>query len=254
MINNKFFRNNVSFTLILINVVIYLFQIAVPKITTTFMLTSNIVWQQPWTLITAMFLHGSFSHLLFNMYALLLFGPLIERKIGKKRFLILYFVAGFFASLAALYYPAALGASGAIMGVLGMVIMLFPDLKVLFFFIVPMSMRTAGIIFALMDLFGFFAGGSGVAHLSHLAGLSIGLIYGFYLIHKKREFQTKFTSGNSFFSKKNSFSNFKSSSSLGKSSSNSSRTSKSNFSNSSSGETIELTKDDLDKYYKYGKL
>ena len=208
------------------------------------MLTSALVWQQPWTLITAMFLHGSFSHLLFNMYALLLFGPLVERKIGKKRFLILYFVAGLVASFAALYYPAALGASGAIMGVLGMVIMLFPRMRVLFFFIVPMSMRTAGIIFAAIDLFGFFAGGTGVAHLAHLGGLAIGIAYGFYLLRKAKSFTFKFTAkphvhdSNVHVHK-------------------TSTRSKNSFSDDlppSYEQTIELTKDDLDEYYKYGKL
>jgi membrane associated rhomboid family serine protease len=233
----KFFQNNVSFTLILINVVIFLFQSFVPKITEQFMLTSAIVWQQPWTLITAMFLHGSFAHLLFNMYALLLFGPLVERKIGKKRFLLLYFAAGLLASLAALYYPAALGASGAIMGILGMVIMLFPKMRVLFFFVVPMSMRTAGIIFAFIDLLGFFTGGSGVAHLAHLAGLALGLGFGYYLLSKKKSFTSKFTAN----------------SSTGNPSVHIHKP-KSNHVSSSYEKTIELTKDDLDSYYKYGKL
>lgn len=234
-------NTSASLTLIIINVVIYLFQIAIPKITEMFKLTSAIVWHQPWTLVTAMFLHGSFSHLLFNMYALLLFGPLVERKIGVKRFLVLYFVSGIVASLAALYYPSALGASGAIMGVLGMVIMLFPDLRVLFFFVIPMSMRTAGIIFAAIDLLGFFAGGSSVAHLAHLAGLAVGIGYGYYLLTKKKKFIFNFTA--------------KSNPSGPEYSSVRSRTQKSSAnSNSSYEQTIELTKDDIDNYYKYGKL
>ncbi len=204
-----------------------------------------------------MFLHGSFTHLLFNMYALLLFGPLVEKKIGKTRFIIAYFVSGLIASFAALYYPSALGASGAIMGILGLVIMLFPDLKVLFFFIVPMSMRTAGIVFAVLDLVGFFAGGSSVAHLSHLAGLSVGVIYGYYLIYKKKLFVKNFTSPNS--SSRGGFSFSFGSKSFGSNS----FSSRSNFNKSSFRskpkstsyeDTIELTKDDLDNFYKYGNL
>lgn len=244
MQTKRFFQNNVSLTLIIINVLVFIFQSIIPSITKNFMLTSALVWQQPWTLITAMFLHGSFSHLLFNMYALLLFGPLVERKIGKKRFLILYFVAGLIASFAALYYPAALGASGAIMGLLGMVIMLFPDMRVLFFFIIPMSMRTAGIVFAAMDLLGFFAGGTGVAHLAHLGGLAVGIAYGFYLLKQKKSFVFKFTSKPYVNNPRTHI--YKTFTSSKKSSSDDVPP--------SYDQTIELTKDDLDQYYKYGKL
>lgn len=243
MQTKRFFQNNVALTLIIINVFVYILQVIIPSITKNFMLTSALVWQQPWTLITTMFLHGSFTHLLFNMYALLLFGPLVERKIGHKRFLILYFVAGLVASFAALYYPAALGASGAIMGVLGMVIMLFPDMRVLFFFIVPMTMRTAGIIFAAFDLLGFFAGGTGVAHLAHLGGLAVGLVYGAYLLRQKKSFVFKFAKARvgshkaKVYKTSNRFKKFSSADM-----------------SPSYEQTIELTKDDLDEYYKYGKL
>ena len=247
MFSNKVFNNNKSFFLVLVNTFIFVLQAVIPGFTKMFVLSSNMVLQKPWTLLTTMFLHGNFSHLLFNMYALILFGPLVERKIGSKRFLFAYFLSGIVASFAALYYPSALGASGAIMGIIGLVIMLFPDLKVLFFFIVPMSMRTAGIIFALIDVFGFFAGSSGVAHLAHLAGLSVGLIYGYYLIYYNKATVLRRGSKNSFFAFKKYFSKNDSRSSF------KSRKSRSNDF-SSYEETIELTKDDLDNFYKYGRL
>lgn len=236
----KFFQNNVSFTLILINIVMALLQVVIPGFTKFFVLDSSLVLLKPWTLITTMFLHGSFSHLLFNMYALLIFGPLVERKVGKTRFLLLYFLAGLVASLAALYYPSALGASGAIMGVIGMVIMFFPKMKVLFFFIVPMSMRTAGIIFAAIDLFGLFTNSGGVAHLAHLAGLAAGLLYGYYLLRQRKTFTMRFTA--------------KSASQPPHHSSSAGARKTSSGQRPSYEKTIELTKDDLDNYYKYGKL
>ena len=229
---STFIIKNASMALIGINVFIYLLQSFIPGFTELFVLKGAEVLSHPWTLVTAMFLHGGFTHLLFNMYALLLFGPLIEKKIGTKRFLILYFVAGLLASIAASYYPSALGASGAIMGVLGMVIILFPKLKVLFFFIIPMSMRTAGIVFALIDIFGFAFGGSNIAHLAHLAGLGVGLFYGIYLLKKHKSFTARFTAKASYTSthhtpvkKRKDYE-----------------------------QTIELTKDEVDEYFKYGRI
>jgi rhomboid protease GluP len=78
---------------------------------------------QYWRLFTAMFLHANLIHILFNMYALYLFGYLIEGTFGKGRFIAIYFVTGFLASVASYTFgsPAALGvgASGAIFGLLG---------------------------------------------------------------------------------------------------------------------------------------
>ena len=158
------------------------------------MLVPEDILSRPWTLLTSMFLHGSPAHLLFNMYALFIFGGLIEQRIGTSRFLGVYLFAGLFAGVLYSVFSSvpALGASGAIMAVLGLAIMLLPDLQVLFFFVIPMSLRTAGIIFAAIDIFGLFNPGSGIAHLAHLGGLFVGLVYGFYLVSKKKKLVAKF--------------------------------------------------------------
>ncbi|MBW2998936.1 rhomboid family intramembrane serine protease, partial [Candidatus Woesearchaeota archaeon] len=143
-----------------INALVYLIQLFVPKFNELFALDSSVVWSEPWRIITSMFMHSTMTlnHLLFNMYALFLFGTLIEQAIGTKRFLRLYFISGIVAGVVfSIFTPGvAVGASGAIMGILGITIMLFPKMKVLFFFVIPMSMRTAGIIFALIDILGMF--------------------------------------------------------------------------------------------------
>lgn len=188
-----------------------------------------------------MFLHGSFAHIAFNMYALIMFGPLILQRIGTKRFLYAYFGSGLIASLAYVVYTLfilgentpALGASGAIMGILGLVIMLLPQLKVLFFFIVPMSMRTAGIVFALIDIFGLFNPASGVAHIAHLGGLAVGLLYGWYFIRRKKEFAKIFVRAGPQQTTARAHSAAK---------------------KKKDEKTIELTKDDINSYFKYGKL
>jgi membrane associated rhomboid family serine protease len=158
--------------------------------TNTFALLSQDVLTRPWTLLTSMFLHANSMHLLFNMYALFIFGPLVELEIGPKNFLIMYLGAGLLAGIIfSIFNPtsAAIGASGAIMAVLGMMIMLFPHQRVLMFFVIPMSLRTAGIIFAAIDLLGFVSSANtGIAHVAHLAGLAVGVTYGYMLVKNKR--------------------------------------------------------------------
>lgn len=226
---------NVSSILIGINIFFFILQLVIPGFTEMFVLVSSEVLARPWILLTSMFLHGGFGHLLFNMYALLVFGPLIEQRIGTKRFLGVYFAAGLLGALAfTIFEPlsSALGASGAIMGIIGIVIMLLPKLKVLLFFAIPMSMRTAGILFALFDLVGFVGGGSGIAHVAHLGGLLIGVLYGWYLLSQKKSFTRRFTAKGPSRANRNR-----------------SRTSGKDYE-----KTIELKKDDLDDYYKYGRL
>ena len=195
MVGNKIltFRNAVT-PLIFINIFVFILQIVLGiEFTRNFMLVSQDLYIRPWILITSMFLHGGSMHLLFNMYALLIFGSLIEQRIGTKRFLLIYFLSGILAGFIPTY-EAALGASGAIMGIIGVTIMLMPDLPVLLFFFIPMSLRTAGIIFAVLDLFGMFTPiRTGIAHYSHLVGLVCGLLYGFYLLRKKKSFIHRFT-------------------------------------------------------------
>lgn len=182
-----------ALSLILINIFIFIIQLALgDSFTNMFLLHSADILSRPWILITSMFLHADLTHILFNMYALLVFGPLIEQRIGSKRFLFIYFLSGIFAAIiGSFFYSDALGASGAIMGILGVTIMLMPDMQVLFFFFIPMSLRTAGVIFALVDIFGIFVP-SGVANIAHLAGLAAGLLYGYYLLKKKKEFEERF--------------------------------------------------------------
>ena len=186
---------NASLIIIGINVAMFLLQNLLDEnFTRSLLLIPGDVFLRPWTLLSSMFLHSSPGHLLFNMYALLIFGGLIEQRIGTKRFVGIYLFAGIFAGLLYSVFSTspALGASGAIMSVLGLAIMLLPDLRVLFFFVIPMSLRTAGIIFAAIDIFGLFNPGSGIAHLAHLGGLFVGLVYGYYLIKKRASFNKRF--------------------------------------------------------------
>jgi membrane associated rhomboid family serine protease len=172
--------------LVIICVVVFIFQNIDTQITDQYALVSAAVFSAPWTLITSMFLHGSFEHLFYNMFALALFGTILERVIGGKKFLLLYFVAGIISGLGTLpFYEASIGASGAIFGVLGALGVLRPRMTVYISYI-PMPMAAAVILWAVGDIIGFFAP-SGVANAAHLFGVVFGLIVGFYLKDKYGE-------------------------------------------------------------------
>jgi uncharacterized protein len=197
--NNKSIYNYLPKTatapLLTINILFFIIQLFSNTFTELLILSTSDILTRPWIILTSMFLHGGAAHLFFNMYVLLIFGPLLESRIGSKRFLIAYFLSGIMAAIGySVMSPDAyaLGASGAMMGILGVTIMLLPNLGVLFFFIIPMSLRTAGIIIAIIDLIGLFNSGSGVAHWAHLYGLATGLIYGWYLLKQKKKFQSSF--------------------------------------------------------------
>jgi len=188
------FRKSIVLPLILINVGIYILQVALGGAFTNLFTVKRLdIIYAPWTLITSMFLHGSIWHIAINMWVLYMFGTLLESKIGTKRFILIYFISGILASIASNFvYDAALGASGAIMGVLGVCIILMPDLRVMLMFPpIPMSLQTAGILIAALDIFGLLPG---VAHAAHLGGLATGLVYGWMLKKKKHKFQKRFES------------------------------------------------------------
>ena len=180
--------------IIAVNVAVFMLQVFLGSVfTESFMLISSNILSRPWIIITSMFLHASFNHIFYNMYGLFLFGSVLEQRIGPKRFLFVYFLSGVFAAiLSSFFYERALGASGAIMGVIGALIVLMPELRLLFLFIVPMPLWFAGIIYALIDLFGVFFP-SGVGNIAHLAGMGLGLLYGLYLKKQKRRFDRKFS-------------------------------------------------------------
>lgn len=155
-------------------------------------------WWQP---ITHMFMHGGFWHIFFNMYTLFIFGVVVERIIGSKKFLLFYFICGlgaaglqmftqylemqsFLASdsqaamqgIIALKSTPTVGASGAIYGVLIGYAMLFPESRMtLLFPPVTLSAKWMVVIFAAIELFTGVAGwADGIAHFAHLGGMLIG--------------------------------------------------------------------------------
>ncbi|MFC2022780.1 rhomboid family intramembrane serine protease [Chloroflexota bacterium] len=156
-----------------------------PRIVTTLGLVPAIFWEQPWTIVTCMFIHSGVFHLIFNMLALYFFGGYFSRLVGDKRFLIVYFGGGIFGSILYLLlgepWSVAIGASGAIFALGGALAIMRPHLRVIIFPIfVPLPLWIAVIGgFILMSFL------PSVAWQAHLGGLLVGLAVGY--IFRRRE-------------------------------------------------------------------
>ncbi|MEO7065897.1 MAG: rhomboid family intramembrane serine protease [Rhodanobacter sp.] len=141
---------------------------------------------RPWQVVTYAFMHGSITHILFNMVALYMFGGAIEHTFGARNFIIYYFVCAIVAAFAQLvvvsyfthgFYPT-LGASGAIFGLLLAFGMLYPHEKVMLIFLpVPMPAWLFVIGYAAVELvMGVTGTEAGVAHFAHLGGMVGGIV------------------------------------------------------------------------------
>jgi membrane associated rhomboid family serine protease len=152
-----------------------------------FALTPINVLFMPWQILTSIFVHADFWHLFINMFVLFFFGNELERRLGGKRYLTVFFASGIAGSLAYLLYAfltnpfiPAMGASAAIFGVMGALAVIAPEIRVLIFpFPFPVSIKIAILLFAIYDLLLLpFSYSTGVAHIAHLAGLLVGLYLG----------------------------------------------------------------------------
>jgi membrane associated rhomboid family serine protease len=189
---NSFQRTTpVVLNLIIINALVWIAQIFLDK---TWGLTDKIALFpynsglfKPYQLVTHMFAHASydfrgivFFHILFNMYALWMFGTALEKVWGPKKFLFFYIICGLAAAVAQLFFSSspAVGASGAIMGLLAAFAYLFPNTE---FFIIPLPFPIKAkymvAVYAAIDLFGGLnKSADNVAHFAHLGGLVMGFI------------------------------------------------------------------------------
>jgi membrane associated rhomboid family serine protease len=163
------------------------------------LLPSAVIHGAIWQLVTYLFLHSlaSFTHILFNMLTLWMFGAPIEETWGTRRFLQYYFVCGIGAGICVVLVNLAfgnphqrvLGASGAIYGLLLAFGMMFPNQTVLLSFLFPIKAKYMVMIFGVIAFMSSFQGGSTVSNLAHLGGMLFGFIY------MKTQFGSR-TSGN----------------------------------------------------------
>ena len=160
---------------------------------------------RPYQFVTYMFMHGSFAHLFFNMFALWMFGNAIENAWGPKRFLIFYFVCGIGAGLTQelvqyiqlsdihnfqnvnlggrivpvedyLNMLTTVGASGAVYGILLAFGMMWPNSMIYLYFLIPIKTKWFVLIYGLLELFTGFSSIDNVAHFAHVGGMVFGLL------------------------------------------------------------------------------
>lgn len=212
--------------LVIINGLMFLAQITIK--TTPFGSLEDLfalhTWQsdlfQPWQFITHMFMHGDFGHLFFNMFALWMFGSILENVWGQKRFLTFYFICGLGAalshmialhfenqdyinlfnslsleekiasrdSLAMLLNQPTVGASGAVFGCLAAFGYLFPNTYLYLYFLFPVKAKWFVIAYIAIELISTFrnSAGDNVAHLAHLGGALVGFLLVWFWNKKNR--------------------------------------------------------------------
>jgi membrane associated rhomboid family serine protease len=105
--------------LLIANVAVFFVQYTMPALANAFVFVPRYILLRPWSVVTYMFLHGGLMHLAFNMFALYIFGPRVEERIGSRRFSTLYFVSGISGALLSFVFSpgaALVGASGGVAG------------------------------------------------------------------------------------------------------------------------------------------
>jgi membrane associated rhomboid family serine protease len=136
---------------------------------------------QPWGVVTYMFVHANFMHLLFNMIGLFFFGPRLEGQLGGRSFLTLYVLSGLGgAAFSFLFarYGAVVGASGAVFGILLGYAYFWPRDRIYIWGVLPVEARILVGVLAAMALYSGISGsGAGVAHFAHLGGFAGGYAY-----------------------------------------------------------------------------
>lgn len=135
---------------------------------------------EPWRMLTALFIHASFIHIGLNMFSLYIFGPILERMLGRTRFVVLYLLSGFGGSLAVLLIDPSLpvlGASGALFG-------LFTA-----FFVIQRGLGGNGnsllVLIAINLVIGFIPG-LNIAWQAHVGGLVVGAVVGLVFMRTRR--------------------------------------------------------------------
>lgn len=208
----SYFRGNMTYVFLVLMAITFLFQFVIlplfgiqsplsGRVDPLWLALFTLSTEHPfyvWTWVTSIFAHAGPTHVFINGFILFMFGRVVEQRIGWKKFSALFLVSGVIAGLAQIGLVfilgspmvqlgfvgsnaslRVLGASGAIMAVMGVLTALNPDLRVLLFFFIPMPLWILTVGYAAWSAFGFVLGlGGNVAHIAHLAGLIVGLVYG----------------------------------------------------------------------------
>lgn len=153
-----------------------------------------------WTLLSSAFSHNLLFHFLINIFVLKSFGPLLENLLGSKNFIIFYITAAIVSSLshAGVSFllmgepdQFALGASGAVAGLILLFSLFYPKEKILILGIIPLPAIVGAFLFIGFDLWGLFTqtqgGGLPIGHGAHLGGSFAGILFYFFIFDKYRK-------------------------------------------------------------------
>jgi len=199
----------ITVTIIVLNAIAWLFELGLPRdVLPAFLQVYGVVpaYFSPPTLVTSMFLHGSWMHVIGNMWYLWIFGDNVEDRVGHGRFIVFYLMCGMAAAFGQILMDPTstlptIGASGAIAGVMGAYFVLYPQSRVLtlipliiFWEIVELPAVFLLGFWFLMQLFSAGAiavtssshGGGGVAFAAHVAGFLCG-VGGVFVFRKRQE-------------------------------------------------------------------
>ena len=188
----RYTNENIVFILIGLNILVYLAELflkGLPVIATLSMIPLVVIrrgWI--WQFVTYMFVHDprSMTHLLFNMFALFMFGRRVERKMGSREFLLYYLLTGALAGIFSFFvylftgnpFIFLMGASGAVFAVQMAFAAFFPDSYIYIWGILPLRAPVMVLGFTAVELFLMVSGrGGNVAHATHLAGFGFGWLY-----------------------------------------------------------------------------
>jgi membrane associated rhomboid family serine protease len=160
--------------IVIVNIAVFIWTSQNPEAQRALAFVPVLALQRPWTIVTYMFVHAGFSHILFNMLSLFFFGPQVEQRLGGWRFLLLYFIGGFTGALAsAVITPRVglVGASAATFAVFYGFARYWPRAQVLIWGVFPVEARVMIVIMTAISLLGGAGIMSGnIAHFAHLGG------------------------------------------------------------------------------------
>ena len=206
---NLFLNLSVTTSIIFANVILFLvFLIIATKFGWDYIAIkpANIIGgKYLWTILTSMFMHGGIFHIFANMISLMFIGGLVEKLLGPKRYFWFYMLSGIFAGLLFVLLSLifnidlntyAVGASGALFGLVGFLVLITPNLPVYLMFVpIPIKMKYAGPGILILLWFISIAGSIPIGNTAHLGGLLAGLAYGIYI-------KTKYKNKSKMISKK----------------------------------------------------
>lgn len=183
-----------TYSLIAFNVVVFIVVFFSPRFSLfDFMMVPSLVIadvrRYGFTVLTSMIMHGDLGHIAGNMWALYVFGDNVEDRLGRTKYLVLYFVGGLFGSLCYILTNTTsgipvLGASGSIFCIMGAYLILFPNANIVFykmFFFMPYKFRVPawfliGGYFFFLQILGLALNVGGIAWTTHLASLAFGVL------------------------------------------------------------------------------